>query len=57
MGDKTIKKQKEVTRRRSSYFLEEKVKVDLVKTQSRASEAVGKVDVLDLGSSRKGVAL
>jgi len=57
LGDKTIKKQKEVTRRRSSYILEEKVKVDLVKTQSRASEAVGKVDVLDLGSSRKGVAL
>lgn len=55
MGDKTIKKQKEVTRRKSSYFVDKKVKVDLVKTQSRASEAVGKVDVLDLGISHKGV--
>lgn len=55
MGDKTINKQKEGTRRKSSYLVEKKVRVDLDRAQSRASETVGKVDVLDLGSSHKGV--
>lgn len=55
MGDNTIKKQKEGTRRKSSYLVEKNVSVDLDRAQSRASETVGKVDVLDLGSSHKGV--